>query len=103
MIVAEYFREQRGESEEDSEDTEESIDRSGTDGGSEETASPEENGQNDETSEIEETLEKYSEYWYEPDGEKNNYAVEPPEHVDDKRRYYKTAEGAANRLTEWFE
>jgi hypothetical protein len=99
MIVAEHFREQREESDEETEKEEEI----------EETTEPpekpttEEEGENVEQQEFEEMLEKHSEHWYEPDGQKNNYAVDPPEGVDDKRRYYKTAEGAAERLTEWFE
>ena len=96
MIVAEHFRERTEEDEGEEEEAEETT-------SPDEKATTEENGQNGETSEVEKTLEKYSENWYEPDGKKNNYAVEPPEGVDDKRRYYKTAEGAADRLTEWFE
>ena len=94
LIVAEHFREQIGgfEEEEETEETTESLGEATTD----------ENGQNGEMSETEETLEKYSEHWYEPDGEKHDYAVNSPHWSDEKRKYYKTAEGAADRLIEWY-
>jgi predicted transcriptional regulator len=97
MIVAEYFREQIGESEEGEEgceaveEEEESV----------EEGSKGKNGENGEKSELDGVLEEYSEHWYESSGQKN-YAVEPPEGSDDKRRYYKTKREAVKRLKEWY-
>jgi len=91
LIVAEHFREQV-EGSEKGEEKAEKADKT-----------TEENGQNSETPEPEETLEKHSAVWYEPDTEKYDYAVYPPDSSDKKRKYYKTASGAAGRLIEWFE
>jgi predicted transcriptional regulator len=95
MIVAEHFR---GKTEQPAEETEDSEEN-----GENEDATTEEVGGESELSENEKLLDKHSGHWYEPDGKKNNYAVEPPEGSDGKRRYYKSQEGAAKRLAEWYE
>lgn len=41
-------------------------------------------------------LERHDQHWYRPDGEKYNYAVRMPGDTDTK--YYKTQEGAEDRL-----
>lgn len=90
MIVAEYATEAKGK-------PERGEDKPGEDPGSAGGDSADEEGQNGEMSELDEALAKYSEHWYESSGKKN-YAVEPPEGTDKKRRYYKTKREAVKRL-----
>lgn len=66
------------------------------DGGSEEVASQEDGGGNGDSSDKPPIFDRHEDKWYEPDSrEGNNYAVEC---ADDRRRYYKTQDGAADRL-----
>lgn len=99
IIVAEYFRNQIKGSDESEEDTDsrESLPEETGESTSGEVA--DEGGK----SESEEILEKYSENWYEPDGETSEYAVEHPSGKPGRRKYYKTANGAAERLVMWYE
>lgn len=51
----------------------------------------------------EDLLEKYSDAWYRPEG-KHEYAVRVPDGSDASGpRYYKTADGARERLRTWYE
>lgn len=99
MIVAEYFRNQIEESDESEEDDdpEESLPEETDESTSGKI------GDDGDKSESEEIFEKHSENWYKPDGKKNDYAVEHPSGERGKRKYYKTASGAAKRLVEWYE
>lgn len=99
MIVAQHFKNQESESEEE----EEPEDRPETEDGASEAGVSEDQGGQGDLSEVEQILEKHSEHWYEPDGEKNDYAVEAPGGDYSDRRYYKSAEGAAERLEWWYE
>lgn len=76
MIVAEYAQQRQSEPEGEAEDV-------GSDDG-------------EDTNSLPDTLEEHSDYWYEPNGEKHDYAVETP--GMDRTRYYKTADGAAERI-----
>jgi len=98
MIVAEHFREQKdsGRGNEGESGSSESHPEKGgqsTSGG---------NGDGGGGGDIEKAFAEYSEHWYKPDGEKNEYAVEHPSGNPDKRKYYKTAKGAAERLITWY-
>jgi len=57
---------------------------------------PEEEG-----SSVSGALERHPDKWYRPDGEKYEYAVRMPGDADTK--YYKTQDGAENRLKEEYE
>lgn len=45
---------------------------------------------------LPEIFDRYDEHWYRPDGQKYEFAVRLPGHDDTK--YYKTQDGAADRL-----
>lgn len=106
MIVAEYAQEQRDsqpgseeveeELEEESETEESELGRSTETGESESRDEPEQ-------TEAERVMEKYSDFWYKPDG-KREYAVDhpDPELTYKRRKYYRTKEGVADRLLEWY-
>jgi predicted transcriptional regulator len=99
MIVAQHFKNQESESEK----KDESEASPETENGASETDVSEEQGGQGDLSESEQILENHSDKWYEPDGKKNDYAVEAPEGDHNDRRYYRSAEGAAKRLKEWYE
>lgn len=48
---------------------------------------------------LPEALKRHSDKWWRPESDKHDFAVREP---DGGRRYYKTANGAANRLEEYY-
>lgn len=99
MIVAQHFKDQESESE----GNEESESSPTTEDESSETGVSMPQGEQGDLSEAEQILEKHSDKWYKPDGKKNEYAVEAPNGDHSDRRYYRSAEGAAERLEVWYE
>lgn len=93
MIVAEHFQEMKGERQEGDTEEEESTNSSK----SEESDAGEGSGDEQGKPTV---FQKYEDKWYAPDSQKGyNYAVRCP----DRTRYYKTQEGAENRLIQEYE
>ena len=93
MIVAEHFQEVKGEQQEGGTEEEES-----TNPPEEEDSDTQEDSQEEEGKPA--VFQKHGDKWYVPDSQKGyNYAVRCP----DQTRYYKTQDGAENRLIEEYE
>ena len=96
MIVAEHFQEVKGEQQEG--DTEEEESTNHSEGEESEESDAREGSQNEERKPA--VFQKHGDRWYVPDSQKGyNYAVRCP----DRTRYYKTQEGAENRLIQEYE
>ena len=80
MLIAEKVRELRGADSGDSEELDQS-----------ESGEVEEVGRG-----LPEVFDRHSDHWYRPDSDKHEFTVRLPGHED--RKYYKTQDGAANRL-----
>jgi predicted transcriptional regulator len=99
MIVAQHFKNRESETEEN----DESEASPETESDASETDTSGEHGGQGDLSEWERILENYSDKWYKPDGQKSEYAVNAPNGDHSDRMYYKSAEGAAKRVKEWYE
>jgi polyphosphate kinase len=88
MLLAERVKQIRGEPDAPPVDRQTSDD------------SPDED-ESDDGDSLGEIFEKYPEKWYRPNSQNQNYAVYLKD--KDKRKYYKTAEGAAKRLKREYE
>ena len=96
MIVAEHFQEVKGEQQEGGTEEEESTNPS-EDEESEESDAREDSREEERKPAV---FQKHGDKWYVPESQKGyNYAVRCP----DKTRYYKTQDGAENRLIEEYE
>ena len=93
MIVAEHFQEVKGEQQEGGAEEEESTNPTEDEDSDTQEDSQEEEGKPG-------VFQKHGDKWYVPESQKGyNYAVRCP----DKTRYYKTQDGAENRLIEEYE